>query len=203
MPKVQVERELSPILEIFLEGFMNNLAQKGIIDAGNYQFIAPEFPLTNGEDNGRSINIDYLMLNNKTLYLIELKTDSGSFTHKQYNEYKNVIKDNTPQELYDFLSKLAEKQPKYKYLKEYIDKNIEKSNINNFSDIEKIKLLYIAPKRILDRKWGKGNSDAVAELNKKQLITFDDLHMFNQIDHEFSAEWEIITSHLVRLDNKE
>jgi len=87
MPKVQVEREISPILEIFIENLMSDLAKnKLFIERGSYKLVAPEFPLDNGKkekgkNNQRSTNIDFLLLNKntKTLYFVELKTDSKSF----------------------------------------------------------------------------------------------------------------------------
>ncbi|RLA72160.1 MAG: hypothetical protein DRG24_03760 [Epsilonproteobacteria bacterium] len=197
MPKVQVEREISPILEIFIESFMNNLAINNKVEEGTYKFIAPEFPLSNEDENNRSVNIDYLLLNEKsnTLYFIELKTDSSSFKLSQYEYYKNTIHNKTTTELYNFLKDLENK--KYKNYKiKVVDESISEEE---FKKIKHIKLIYLAPKKLTlenTRRSGAGQ-DAI---NSIEFITFEDLHMFNDIDHEFSAEWNVITSHLVKLD---
>lgn len=203
MPKVQVEREISPIIEIFIEGFMDELAKNNKIDEGAYKLIAPEFPLSNKDDNHRSKNIDFLVLNKDTnvLYFVELKTDSSSFKLEQYTYYKDIINNKSTTELYEFLESL--KNVKYKDFKEnIIDENITKSD---FQNIKKMKLIYLAPKKILTRQWGSKNKSAIDNMLKKDtsvsFISFEDLNQFNNINHEFNDVWKIITSILVGLDN--
>lgn len=196
MPKIQVERTIGSILEIFIESFMNELAVKGKIDSGTYKLIAPEFPIRTqkkekGKRTNRSTNIDYLMLNecNNILYFIELKTDSGSFKNEQYENYREIVKNKNSKELFKFLKERAEEgksKKKYEYMKEKVNEIINEDQQNKKREF---KLIYILPKNTKigsEKKFGK--------------IHFEDLHNNNSIDHEFSAEWKIITSFFKKLD---
>lgn len=196
MPKVQVERELSPILEIFIEGFMNELASNKKIDAGDYKFIAGEFPLSRDDDNQISTNIDYLMINQNTLYFIELKTDSSSFKLEQYEQYKNIIDHSTPQSLFEFASQL--KNPKYKKFYENLSKKLKEHSIKS-ENIEKIKLIYLAPKKLTipNQRRSQSGQEAIKEI---KFITFEDLHSCSLSGHRFSKVWEVITPYLIQLD---
>jgi hypothetical protein len=205
MPKVQVEREFSPILEIFIESVMNELAKKNVIWGGEYKLIASEFPLNNGENNNlRSVNIDYLLVNisTKDLVFVELKTDSHSFDQKQYELYKTIIEKNNSKELYDFLSKL--KHPKYKiYKKEIVDKNLKELDLAGFEKVRGIKLIYIAPQKLKgENKYrGSDGKEAIEYIkNSGKFVTFEDLRNHNDITSEFKDEWKIITKHLIELD---
>ncbi len=197
MPKVQVEREISPILEMFIESFMDELGKNGKIEEGNYKFIAPEFPLSNQDDNHRSVNIDYLLLNKdtNTLYFIELKTDSSSFKLEQYHYYLDVIANKSTIELYDFLGSL--KNTKYKNYKKEIDQNITEEE---FKNIRKIELIYLAPKKLTlpNKRRNEKGQKAIEEIN---FITFEDLDKFNNINSEYSTIWKEITPILVDLDD--
>ncbi len=197
MPKVQVEREISPILEMFIEGFMDELGKNGKIAEGSYKFIAPEFPLSNKDDSHRSVNIDYLLLNKNTnvLYFIELKTDSSSFKLEQYHYYLDVIKNKSTIELYDFLGSL--KNTKYKNYKKVMDNNITEEK---FKSIRKIELIYLAPKKLAipNTRRNVEGQKAISEIN---FITFEDLNEFNDINSEYSKIWKEITPLLVDLDD--
>jgi len=197
MPKVQVEREISPILELFIEDFMDELGKNGKIDKGSYKFIAPEYPLSNEDDNHRSVNIDYLLLNidTNTLYFVELKTDSSSFKLEQYHYYLDVIRNKSTVELYDFLGSL--KNIKYKNYKKEIDKNITEEE---FKNIKKIELIYLAPKKLTlpNKRRNKEGQTAIEEIN---FITFEDINEFNSINSEYSKIWKEITPILIHLDD--
>ena len=197
MPKVQVEREISPILEMFIEGFMDELGRNGKVAEGSYKFIAPEFPLSNEDDSHRSVNIDYLLLNKdtNTLYFIELKTDSSSFKLEQYHYYLDVIGNKSTIELYDFLGSL--KNTKYKNYKKEIDQNITEEE---FKNIRKIELIYLAPKKLTlpNKRRNEKGQKAIEEIN---FITFEDLDEFNNINSEYSTIWKEITPILVDLDD--
>ena len=194
MPKVQVEREISPILEMFIEGFMNELAKNGKIREGRYKFIAPEFPLSNVDNNDRSVNIDFLLLNTdtNTFYFVELNTDSSSFKLEQYQYYVDVINNKSSSELYDFLGGL--KNVKYKNYKDMINITEEQ-----FKSIKEIELLYIAPKRLTvpNKRRKEEAREALKNIN---FITFEDLDTFNNIDSKYDEIWKEITPILLALD---
>lgn len=209
MPKVQVEREISPILELFLVDVFNSLGKKEVkgIEKGQYLLIGAEFPLSIDETE-RSTNIDYLMFNkcNSTLYFVELKTDSSSFDLEQYKKYKKKIierveKDNDNEGagfLYDFLMGLTGK--KYGCYKEVL---ADKYGLllNNWKEIKKAKLVYIAPEKLIKnakRRKLEGEK-AIGEIS---FIHFKDLGGdSNIVSEQYQAEWDVIAKHLVVLDD--
>jgi hypothetical protein len=218
MPKVQVEREIGPIIEIFIVEFINKLAEekikslvKGrnelILEEGCYELIAPEFPLQSesiidDKQTNRSTNIDYLMYNKdtQTLYLIELKTDSSSFKLEQHRIYKRVIDKIDKQGagyLYDFLENLSNKKYK-KYKDDVVDDNMSGKK-KAWQDIKKAKLIYLAPGRLAKDNPRRGDSgqEAIDEIN---FIHFEHLYQHRDIDHKYRDEWQIITKHLRALD---
>ena len=209
MPKVQVERELSPIIEIFIEDILKDGSKiDKRIQEGNYKLIATEFPLQsktkeNDKDTYRSTNIDYLLLNEKynELYLVELKTDSKSFENKQFLYYKEIIENKKPAyELFEFLDELENK--KYKYLTSYVrEKMGVKEDENPFENIKKIHLVYIAPKKMFTKNWGDENQKCMIDLQEEEnyaIINFSD---FKKIDvKSYKKEWSIITKKIEELD---
>jgi hypothetical protein len=208
MPKVQVEREFSPILEIFIESAMNELAKNKVVWEGEYKLIAPEFPLNNEEDgNLRSVNIDYLLVNSRENYLVfvELKTDSHSFETEQYDLYKRIIEKKDTKNLYHFLSTLQHK--KYKNYKEIVDEKLKKLHLDGLKNINDIKLIYIAPAELTKENKHRGNAgkEAIKSLmtnsEDEKFVTFADLEKYNSIEHDFIDEWKIITKELKNLDD--
>jgi hypothetical protein len=203
MPKVQVEREISPILEIFIESAMNKLAENRKIKSGQYKLIASEFPISNWEsENLRSINIDFLMFNEseKDLVFIELKTDSSSFETEQLKYYRDVVINNDPEKLYNFLEKLE--HPKYINYKRIVDDKLTEFGIEKFENINQIEIIYIAPRHMgeINNHWGEERKEGIEFLQNGKFITFADLKKNNNIEHEFKEEWKIITEELEKLD---
>ena len=177
---------------------MDELGKNGCITAGSYKFIAPEFPLSNQDNDNRSVNIDYLLLNERTntLYFVELKTDSSSFKLEQYHYYMEIIKNKTSAEIYNFLNSLTNK--KYQnYKTKIIDENITEKE---FKNIENIELIYLAPKQ-LSLPNNKRSKEGQTAINDITFITFEDLNKYNNIDHEYAHIWKEITPILVELDN--
>lgn len=115
-PRIKAEVIFDTLLTPFIEEIVGSeLNKKDLI------LVAKEFPLfsstistLNGvpcEKSKRSICIDYLLMDQSTLYLIELKTDNQSFSIEQLARYsilKNSKKSNTAEFLYeDFISLLC------------------------------------------------------------------------------------------------
>ena len=203
LPRIQVERQISPFLEFFIESIINKLAKENKNQlSGNYKYIGSEFPLHKEEKgkekkNDLHFNVDYLFWNetNNSLLFIELKTDSNSFDLEQYNNYNKIIAniiDNSAKEIYEFLDLLKNK--KYKY---YKDKTIsESSNEIKWSKISDAELIYIAPLNINEnRRWGQKKREAINEIN---FIHFKDLP--EKLDADYSKEWEILHKNLLKLD---
>ncbi len=194
MPKVQVERELSPILEIFIEDILNYKFK-----SDSFELIAPEFPiqskvLENNKKTNRSTNIDFLLRNKNTLYFVELKTDSNSFKTEQFEIYKEILQNKNTKELYCFLEQLKNK--KYKF---YTQKLKEK--INNFDEIKDIKLVYLAPSNMfnINKHWGNYRKELIQEIQKEHcVINFKELK--NVKVRRFEKEWKIISDIIEELD---
>jgi hypothetical protein len=224
VPKAQVEREFSPILEIFIESVMNELAKNSVIWGGEYKLIASEFPLHNKYplerekrgDDGKSVNIDFLLLNRTSNFLvfIELKTDSTSFKPSQYHDYKDKIIDrrdikNKGELLYEFLKCLPDwSNKRYKYDKyiEKIEERLTACGLKDLSTLDDIKLIYIAPKELKKENPHRGykGKKAIESLTKnkenERFVTFEDLKNHNNIEHKFKSEWKTITEYLIELD---
>ena len=234
MPKVQVEREIGPILEIFLEAAVNKLAADGlknhlileddgdgkeqsvsVFDRGEYWLVAGEFPLKTSSDNDQSVTIDYLMVHeakgsdDKTLYFVELKTDSSSFKPPQYKNYSSVIEEiqkegNSAEFLAAFLDDLVKKNSKYKkYANEIFgdDQGMKGRLPRKFwNEIRRAKLVYLAPARLFRENKRRGK-EAMIALNKTPRVTFADLYdKENPITHSLTYDWQVITRAMLVLD---
>jgi len=193
-PKVQVEREISPILEMFLVEILNSISKEN----GDYELISSEFPIRKGRiDNtksNQSTNIDYLLVNNdpknKKFTFVELKTDSKSFKKKQLNIYHKLqdicdeykIADNTfGQLLFEDLESIfnaTRAKKKYKYMKDKW-----KDDFNNINEME---IIYIVPTNIKIEP-------------RKNVFNFKDLPSSLE-GHKYNTEWKVIRSYLVKLD---
>ena len=190
IPKVQVERYISPILAVFLEDILYQLYKK------EYKMISPEFPIRKGsidyksKRQNQSTNIDYLMYNktDNKLVFIELKTDSTSFKSSQleiYQKLQEICENNTTQETFGELLindlKKIKKASKFKSKYEYIISQLD----NSFTLINKMEIIYIVPKNIINKVDGK------------QVLSFYNLP--KKLNH-FNNEWQIIRKYLVQLD---
>ncbi len=218
LPKVQVERYISPILEIFIEDILTEYYKNDKKDEngkslkGKYKLIAPEFPLQkyknfdfidkNGKykKNYQSTNIDYLLLNTDTnkLIFLELKTDSSSFNEDQLKIYQNL------QEFPPTLSKLkndvltiqkkSKKKSKYDYLLNLIDDDIS---------TQEIEIIYLIPEMLKkDKKFVDACNNSSININR---ISFKDINKVyfskNSKVYKFQKEWKIIKKQLQELNN--
>lgn len=177
-PKAQVERYLSPILEIYLEEIL-------LHTLGNeYKLISSEFPIKKDETN-QSTNIDYLLVNMKTsaLVFLELKTDSRSFRAAQNDIYKTLlnVKD-IGCKLHKDLQEIRENTVQ----KEKYDFIIKKWGlIPDLDSITKSELIYLVPKK---------SKDKILSSNNTNVLSFGDLPEEVSIHNE---EWLIIRQYLI------
>lgn len=97
------------------------------------RLIAKEFPILKEKGRYRSWNVDYLMCDDETVYLVELKTTQGSIGSNQKDRYQDHITGKkmsfASEEGYDFLcllnhvSKTGEPDKSYRATKEKDSKN--------------------------------------------------------------------------------
>ncbi|MEA2019240.1 MAG: hypothetical protein U9N59_12400 [Campylobacterota bacterium] len=186
IPKVQVERYISPILEIFIAEALTKVLDE------NIELIAPEFPIKK-QKNYQSTNIDFLLMSKDNLILVELKTDTSSSNDSQMKLYEKLIKDDNSigeklyQDFYSILHK-SSKKDKYKTFEKIIHNKLEK-----MKELKNAKIVYIVPKQL-------ANKDTF-NCEDKIVITFEELYKSNDIKHKYSDEWKIITSYLKKLDD--
>ncbi len=197
MPKVQVERELSPILDIFMIDILENLIGK---KGDTFKYILSEFPLQIEEETNRSKNIDSLFLqNDDTLVFIELKTDNSSYDKEQKNNYKDVIGiiEDTKSSafLFDFLDTLAEeskKKEKYIAANKVIKKNFNDIERKKLKQINRAKLIYIVPEK---------TKELLKNDNRLKAVSFKDISEIDESNvSRYKDEWKIIANKIVDLE---
>lgn len=72
IPKVQVERVVSPILSMFVADALTKKFANNDSLRGKYELVCMEFPLKKPE-NSQSTNIDFLLVNTTTLSIVFLE----------------------------------------------------------------------------------------------------------------------------------
>ncbi|MDH1471246.1 hypothetical protein [Shewanella sp. GD03713] len=184
LPRAQVERQLMPIIEIFIENIINNYYD----EENTIKLISSEFPIPIGKDK-KSKSVDFLLLNtrNNNLSFVELKTCSNSFETEQVNIYQNTIqkiKTDSATFLYDFLDSLDNK--KFKYLKKVIDSRICPQE---WSIINQANLIYIAPNKLKTKKWG---DEKFKIIEKLELLPFSELTI--KPEQPYFTEWQLINN---------
>lgn len=179
MPRMSVEIVYDVMLfpEI-LEDILNSQLKGSL--SGEAKYITKEFPirlchlksrLKNSEDNtNRSISADFLMHDNDTLYLVELKTDIKSLNDIQLDNYNNLT---DKPDVEAFINTLLEEQKRFlksKYKGKYA---LQEQEINNnllnfgFDNFKNLKVIYIVPMNLKKNKPNTG-------CDKKLMVSLED-----------------------------
>jgi len=201
IPKVQVERAISPFLDIFIEDALRLVFKNDKNYSGKIFKICPEFPLMKIDETKQSTNIDWLMVNSdrNEILFVELKTSdssvSGSFKRSKpkempqfdkYQEKSNRIHLEGGGLLIDELFEIAKasKQPKkYAFIIEMISKYEAMIRSCNSA-----KIIYIVPK----------TSKSIALSYVEKVLTFSDFPA--EIAGDYSKEWRIVQKYLRKFD---
>jgi hypothetical protein len=163
--KVQTEREIAPILSIFLPEILDSINPEN----GTFEMISREFPLKQQGD-AQSKNIVYLLINRsqKTLIMFELKTNPNDNRLKaQFDNYSSVkqrVLELTGKKLLEDIDEIINHtsyREKYITLKKRLDQY--RSDIE---EIREISIVYLVPNAL------KPNMDC---LSPDLIITFDQL----------------------------
>ena len=199
MPKVQVEREISPILDIFMDDILKEMIGQ---DNDSFKHIMSEFPIQslkkeNDKQTNRSVNIDSLFLqNDDTLVFVELKTDKTSYKVEQKERYVKLIekiKNDNADFLFDFLenylAKKGSKKAKYITALNLIKDNFD---LDGLKQIKKARLIYIVPNSTKEKIKNETDIDKV--------IDFTQISDLKLQKHIYTDEWKIITKDLRKLD---
>ena len=184
-PKAQVERYISPILEIFVAKAIGRIVGKEI------ELVSAEFPIKKG-DSYQSTNIDFLLASNDEIVFLELKTDSTSGNASQMSIYEELtgcdcIGEKLVCDFNDIMNH-SSKKVKYKKVYEKIAPKLER-----IKKLDKLSIIYLVPKNLKEK--------SSFCIDKKTVITFGELDANNEIEHSFADEWKIITSYLKTLDD--
>lgn len=181
-PKFQLERAISPLLGIFIKEIINK-----IFDA-KVTLSIPEYPLKK-VDNSQSNNIDWLLFDkqNKTLYFVELKTDTRSYSEDQFKIYLR-FKDRIDKAKSALLLKseldsiIIKSRRKEKYTS--VLNKLKKGNIE-FTDYQELQIVYLVP----------DNSD----INNEKINRIDLSRLPTNIDTAYKEEWRQIKYFLLKL----
>ncbi len=185
IPKAQVERYVSPILEIFLPSALSKILGK------NIEMVMPEFPIKKLENN-QSTNIDFLLSSDNEIIFVELKTDTTSSNDNQMKTYEKLkTTSNLGCKLFNDFEQIKENSSKNKKYQNI--QNLIQDKLLNLTKLQKLEIVYLVPKRLKE----KNNFNEYGI----EVITFEKLHQNNEINHKFCNEWKIITSYLKALDD--
>lgn len=195
IPKVQVERVVSPILSMFVADALTKKFANNDSLRGKYELVCMEFPLKKPE-NSQSTNIDFLLVNTTTLSIVflEIKTDSRSIDRNQleiYLKLRDEVKEFGGGFLLRNLSEIAGRSArgnKYLFLQ-----NMIAPYKRTIIDSSELKIIYLVPKVLKSRLVAENNIDAV--------FSFMDLP--DNIDGDLAEEWCIIKESLVKLESME
>ena len=179
-PNYQLERRADIFFSIYLKEIIKDKINEEI------SLIIPEFPVRVGTINKEksylnlSYKIDYIAFceSNRKIYLIELKTDSGSLRDKQI-EYLNKTKTAGISEIIEksllTIYDVTDKSYKSKYKAMFNDLKDIGILDNNFEYIESnytFEILYILPE--FDENTNKYLKKENV-ITREQTITFDDI----------------------------
>lgn len=195
IPKVQVERVVSPVLSLFIADVLTKTFENHEALRGKYELVCMEFPLKKPE-NSQSTNIDFLLVNQTTssTVFLEIKTDSESLDRIQleiYTKLKEEVKEFGGGFLLRNLNEIANhsaRGSKYSFLQKMIEPH--KKTIVGSSDLQ---IIYLVPHDLKLKLIAENRIDAV--------LAFTDLPA--QIDGELKEEWSIIRESLVKMERME
>lgn len=197
IPKLQIERAISPFLSIFIEDLMTDFLKDNPKLKGKIEMILPEFPLkkennqTIKKENNHSTNIDWLLINREkgVLLFVELKTAASSYKREQLDIYKKIqnnIRDNTAKFLYEDIVQIRENsnEPnKYNYVLNELEPFIK-----TLKTIRDVAVIYIVP------------SKTKRQLSQAEVLTFSELPQ--DLPTKYPFEWTQVRNFLISIDNQ-
>ncbi len=194
IPKVQIEREVSPILGMFLEELLTITFKDDPLLSGSFRIICPEFPLKKA-DNRQSTNIDWLMYNaeRKQLIFVELKTADTSVNSAQgeiYRDKQKKIRSCGASFLIEDLRQLRDASGEHgKY--NHVLKNAVDQHEEALAACREAFIVYLVPGSIKERVDKCAYADHVLSFSLLPRSIFG----------PFAAEWEVIQPYLCELDD--
>jgi hypothetical protein len=192
IPKVQTERAVGPILEVFLETVLTQALGADPELSGPLVMICSEFPLRK-PDNLQSTNIDWLMYNRERsqLLFVELKTSDTSVAEEQaaiYRDKKEAVGREGGAFLIEDVRQLRDvSSERGKY--DYVLKNKVQPLAAEISACRDMRILYLMPE----------TTRAKVEKQADRVLCFSDLPW--SIAGPYAQEWPVIRSALCLCDS--
>lgn len=131
-PKYQLERRL----DIFISLYLPVILKKKVPELQNVEIdeikknMYPEFPLKK-QDDCSSDNADYAAFIEKTIYLIELKTDTNSINDTQIKYYNYTLNNKTTKDIFEDIIEIENKSGKYEKYDFLLNELIYGNQISN------------------------------------------------------------------------
>lgn len=192
IPKVQVERVLSPILSLFIADALTKKFENHDILSGKYELVSLEFPIKK-DDCAQSTNADFLFVNTERdfIALLEMKTTKNLGNGQQLGKYLKVRERVNNEGGGFFIEDIKEITRRSKQKEKY---NSLFKSISAHEDIivnsKDLKIFYLVPNAL--------NKRLLEESNIDFIFTFSDLP--ENIGSELDSEWKIIKLALEQLD---
>lgn len=198
VPKVQVERSISPILGMFIE----SIVEEHLEGEDKYRIVSEEFPLR-VEGSLRSTNVDWLLVNEKKnkLVLVELKTCGSSYRTKQLRRYtqlqEQIKADGSGLVLKKDLKKFREaggsdeRRLKYECLVKVFDERV-----GSPPNIQGVAIVYIVPTAVVEIVRGE-----LGDQNDRVVCSLSEVASTRPgVFEQYRREWLIVKSALTKLD---
>jgi len=189
IPKLQIERAISPFLGIFIEELITNFLKDNPKLSGKVEMILPEFPLK--KENNQSTNIDWLLINREkgVLLFVELKTAASSYKPEQLDTYQAIQKNiwnKTAGFLYEDIIQIrnnSNEPNKYNYVLDELKPFTEYLNT-----IRDVVVIYIVPTKTKN------------QLSQAEVLTFSELP--KELPTKYPVEWIQVRDFLISIDNQ-
>jgi hypothetical protein len=144
LPAYQLERRADIFFAIYLPKILERfLEDESIIK------IIPEFPISKKilklSDDNRSFKVDYMVITNTKVFLVELKTDMKSIDTEQKKKMKDAASLGIQKLIEGLESIVKASTSKLKYSN--LLKQLEQDNNGWIKKIETVEVVYIQPKQ--------------------------------------------------------
>lgn len=214
IPKLQVERHVSPIIGMFLpEVLTETLNGPHTEGRWYYRMLCPEFPIKKEKGSNQSTNVDWLMyrefipdgastVESVELVFLELKTTNTSYSKTQQNIYAKTsrrIEDEGNGALFLFcdiamsIRKHSKEPRKYKHVMNLLRRRFP-GGLHGLRRCSKAQIIYLMPGTTKSAGF-----DISIPTGVDEVLCFGQLK--NGPSVPFQEEWEVIRDLLKNLDD--
>ena len=204
IPKKHFEDELSPILAIFIEDLINSNAvfNEEINRGGLFKMFNKEFPFRINEQGYQSKNVDFLLLNDECVLMVELKTSTKFYKEDQKNKYLDIkrrIEKESGAFLIDDIHKILQKSSEKQKYRDTYEFLTHKDRLNQekvrFKKINKSEIVYIGPET-LDSDFGTDEPIILISFSELSKVSLEK----STSGDEKAKAWEAIKGYLCKIE---